>query len=262
MPSISDYYTDEVYKHLRPLHANWEPGKPVELGHVGLIDDHKFEHKGNLLDIIKETGETVDLEVVKDDERDQKLFASEDACKFKIYAKGGVDINGTVCANAGIDVEFTSQKGAFFNASECVHDMYANKIKIEKIILKLLEGGLWDKRWAIVTDIVHAGATTVIVSGGKKASIKLEAGADIEQIDLADASIGLNISHMENVGYHEVTAVGMTPLIGLSKIKKRFLGPNELTPLMKRAPSMRSVSDIDDIEIGEDLESLYLAQIE
>lgn len=262
MVSISDFYTDEVYEHLRPLHANWEPGKPVELGYFGLIDGHKFEHQGNLLDIIQGTGETVDLEVVKDDEPDQKLFASERACKFSIYAKGGTDINGAICANAGIDIEFTSEKGVFFNAAECVHDMYANKIRLEKIILKLLEGDLWDKRWAIVTDIVHAGATTVVVSVGKTASIKLEAGADVKEIRLADASIGLNISHAENVGYQEVTAAGMTPLIGLSKVKKRFLGPNELKPLMKFSPSTRSLSDIDDIEIGENLESLYLGQIE
>lgn len=221
MAEIWEVYTDEVYKHLKPLYATWEPGMTLKLGYFGVMEDHMFMHRGNIFDIIRGTGESVDLEVVKDEKKDHRTFSSQATSEFLVYAQGEADVTGVVQAKAGIDIGFSSDRGVFFNAAECVYDMFADKIKLEKIILKLLEGRHWRKDWVIVTDIVRAGATTVVISSGKKSSIKLEVGADVPKINLADASLKLGISRQEKIGYTVVSAEGMFPLIGLAQLDKR-----------------------------------------
>lgn len=244
MAEIWEVYTDEVYEHLRPLHATWEPGMPLDLGYFGVMDDHMFVHRGNIFDIIRGTGERVDLEVDKDETKDQKTFYSKDTKEFRIYARGETDVNGIVRAKAGIDIGFSSDKGVFFNAAGCAYDKFADKIKLERILRKLGDGGHWRKEWVIVTDIVRAGATTVVISAGKGSSITLEAGADVPKIDLADASVKLGISRREKIGYTVVSDEGMFPLIGLAQLDEK---EGIVTPKAAGA---------------EEFESLYLRQIE
>jgi hypothetical protein len=182
--------------------------------------------------------------VVKDEKKDHRTFSSQATSEFLVYAQGEADVTGVVQAKAGIDIGFSSDRGVFFNAAECVYDMFADKIKLERIILKLLEGRHWRKEWVIVTDIVRAGATTVVISSGKKSSIKLEAGADVPKIDLADASLRLGISRQQQIGYTVASADGMFPLIGLAKLDRK------------------EGLDAPKAAAEDEYESLYLRQIE
>ena len=244
MPEIWEVYTDEVYKQLRPWHATWEPGMTLDLGYFGVMDDHMFIHRGNIFDIIRGTGESVDLEVVKDEKKDHRTFSSKDTREFRVYARGETDVNGVVRVKAGIDIGFSSDRGVFFNAAECVYDMFADKIKLERILRKLGDGHHWRKEWVIVTDIVRAGATTVVVSAGSESSITLEAGADIPKIDLADASLRLGISRQQQIGYTVVSNEGMFPLVGLAQLARK-----------EGIESPKAAAE-------EGFESLYLRQIE
>jgi hypothetical protein len=80
----------------------------------------------------------------------------------------------------------------------------------------------WNRAWAVVTDLIQAGATTVAISGGQAASLLLEATGDVPAIDLANASIGLSMKTSTNVGYQIIAAKSLVPLIGLCKIQWAF----------------------------------------
>lgn len=51
MASIVEIYTGAVRANLKPLFANWEPGKPVELGDYGILSGDAFIHIGNIKDL-------------------------------------------------------------------------------------------------------------------------------------------------------------------------------------------------------------------
>lgn len=69
-----------------------------------------------------------------------------------------------------------------------------DKAGIGREIMQRHKAGDWDRGWAVVTDLVRAGATTIAVSGADQASVVFEATGDVEKINLADASVGLSVA--------------------------------------------------------------------
>jgi hypothetical protein len=257
MSSIVEIYTEAVRDNLRPLFANWEPGTPLELGDYGLLNDDCFIHIGNIKDL------GIKFNIRKDETKDNKSFASKGSTDIKFGVKGSVNIDGTVNTKATLELAFSSEESVFFNAAECYFQMIEDKAAIGKSIMNLYKTKDWDRSWAIVTDIVQAGATTIAISGGKSSSIIFEAVGDVNRIDLADASIGMNITSQKNIGYVIEAKSGLIPLIGLSKIQSTFLWfgddfkPLSLTMNQSMLSTMRNSSKI----LTEESDDLYFGQI-
>src|SRR3989339_604851 len=233
MSSIVEIYTEAVRENFRPLFANWEPGRRI-----------KFD-------------------IREDNTKDKKSFASKGSTEIKLGVKGSVNIEGTVNAKATLELGFSNEEAVFFNAADCFFQMIKDKAAIGNAIMKLYKANDWERKWAIVTDIVKAGATTIAISGGKTSSIIFEAAGDVDRIDLADASIGMKITSQKNIGYVVEAKVGLIPLIGLSKIQSTFLWfgddyqPLSLTMNHSMLSTMRNSTQIQ----TEELDDLYFGQI-
>jgi hypothetical protein len=81
----------------------------------------------------------------------------------------------------------------------------------------------------VVTHVAEAGATTVVISGGKKAAISLEASSEaIEAIRLGEAGAALSVKSEKSIGLKTVTQQGLTPLVGLMKVQPRYWSWNFL----------------------------------
>src|SRR5262249_12064403 len=178
MPHIVDIYTESVYENLKPLYANWEPTKPVALGDFGLVKGRAFLTLGN----VSSRGIAIDQR--SDVRRDQKYFASEGNTEVAFHGKGSVPVSGVINAKATLEVKFSSEKAVFFNAADCAYSMIADKVALGGAVMQQFEAGKWEREWAIVTDLITAGSTTIAVSGSGSGSLTLEAQGNVPQIDL------------------------------------------------------------------------------
>lgn len=225
MIGVVEIYTDALYNNFKPLHANWEPGRPIQLGDFGVMRGRTFVHVGNIKDV------GVKFSEIEDETTDDKQFTSTSDINVTFHAKGTTTA-GVVNAKAGLEVAFGSKDAVFFNAADCKYNMIANKAAVGKSVLALYEKEEWQREWVVVTDLVKAGATTVAISGGASASIVFEATGDADRIDLADASVGIAVKSSRNVGYKVVAGKGLYPLIGLCKIQSAFpFWPQKFRPV-------------------------------
>ncbi len=260
MKSIVEIYTEAVYENLKPLHANWEPGRPVELGDYGILRDRTFIQLGNLKKDLK-----IKFAGRKDSTKDNKSFASKGTTEVKFHSKGSVPVSGVVNAKASIEVAFSSEDAVFFNAADCEWSMIESKAVLGTAIMKLYQTRQWSREWAIVTDLIKSGATTLAISGASSSSIVFEATGKVDRIKLADASIGLTVAGSKNVGYQVVAQQGLVPLLGLCKIQSRFLWfGDKFKPLAFGAKDVRILNALEnarEIQTEGGPEDLFFGQV-
>jgi hypothetical protein len=255
MSAIVDIYTDAVHDNLRPMYANWQPGMPVELGDYGVLNGNHFIHVGNVADLgIKFTVRT-------DKSKDQINFSSKGSTKVTLNAAG----TGGSNVKANLQIDFSSEESVFFNAAECGYDMIEDKAALGADVMKRFKGGTWEREWAVITDIVNAGATTIAVSGGTSSSVVFQASGNVSQIDLANASLSLSVVSSSNVALQIATQQGLSPLISLSKIQHTFMffgnkfGPAAL--MMNDLSLARRVGDISKVEDDSSSNPDYFGQL-
>jgi hypothetical protein len=124
---------------------------------------------------------------------------------------------------ASLQIDFSSEEAVFFNAAECAYDMIEDKAALGTEVIQRFKSNTWDREWAVITDIVNAGSTTIAVSGGTTSSVVFQASGKVPQINLADASISFSVVSSSNVALQIAAQQGLSPLIGLSKIQHTFL---------------------------------------
>lgn len=260
MSSIAEIYTRTVYENLRPLYANWEPGRPVKLGDFGVMRDRTLILLGN----VGQFG--IEFTTRTDPASDQKYFSSEGETQITFYAKGSVGVSGIANPRAGVEIKFFSRRAVFFNAAGCSYTMIADKVELGRQVMERFKAGEWQREWAVVTDLVEAKSTTVIVSGGDEAMILMEATGDIANINLADASIGLDVKMASNIGYQVVAKNGLMPLLGLCKIQSAFLWwGDRFKPLSRELIELdgrRAMEDSSVVQTEEGPEALFFAQLQ
>ena len=217
MATIQEVYTTTIHKNLKPFFANWEPGRPVELGDYGLIEGYSFTFLGNVKDM------NIMFESRVNTRSDRKTFTSDSSTEVNMHAKSDKYLKAT------LEINFKSADAVFFNASECLYSMIADKPALGRSIMELHTRGNCNYSWAIITDVIKAGATTVAISSGASSSLVLEA-SETEEINLADASAKLAVVSQKNVGFQVVGQAGLTPLIGLCKIQKPWIFGKEFNP--------------------------------
>jgi len=140
----------------------------------------------------------------------------------EFHAAGDATPTG-VPVKAGLDISFSSKYSVFFTAAQCLPSYVADQVTLANTILDLYRQGKWQRKFALITGALQAGATTVVISASDNASIGLEASAaGIARIDLSDASLKLSLTRARSVGFKAVTENGLTPLIGLSRIQGIF----------------------------------------
>ncbi len=264
MSNIANLYTDELKKHFKVLYANWIPGSPLELGDYGILDRNIFIPLGKLKSDFPEFNGNV-IQVIADDTKDQAEFKSEGGVEVNLLAKGSLNTAGIPLIKAALEIKFTSENCIFFNAAECTTTRIANKNKIGEILKKLHKDGKWQKKFCVVTDLVQAGKTIIAVSKGNNSGISFEADSPaIEKINLADASIKLNLTSERSIGYKVDAQDGLYILLGLSKIKNVFpwwkdnFSPEKL--LMTEAIQYR-IENSPEIKTEETAEELAFGQM-
>ena len=219
-PKAHKLYREAVRGNLKPYFPNWLPGDPQQLGNYGTMRDGVFTSLGNIKDDFGN-----DFRVVIDPHTDNHQFDAGGSVSVDFGASAGV---GEV-AKGSLKLGFEKEESVFFQALDARANRIANKREVGDRILKGFRDGTigWKRKYVLITDIVTAGRTVAAVSGSKGATLELHAEGDVPAGQIpVDATIGLSVQSSSKVGYI-VNGQGMDILLGLSKIKRRFLKPAE-----------------------------------
>ena len=226
MSSLAAEYCTQIKDNFKKFFAAFPPNDPLELGDFGILNSDIPTRLGN----IKKFGITF-----------TPRHGIAEASLVDFTSKGSVEVEfsaaveaspGTVPIKAGLEIKFSRENSVFFNAAKCTIDAIEDQVALGEQILKLHEAGSWDKNYVVVTSLMKAASTTIVVSSTSNSSIKFEASTPgVKEIDLADASLKLSIKRFKDVALKIPTSGGLTPLIGLSKIHGGIFSPDDFGPI-------------------------------
>jgi hypothetical protein len=212
MSAIGSIYAKEVKDNLSLWYAKFPIGESIVLGDFGLINDFLFERLGN---ITKKFG--IKFDTRSGGDVSQLNFASHKGVAVAFHAK--VNQPGGVPIRAGVDFDFTSEDALYFNCAGCTAESVEDQVALGDQILRLMNDGKWDKKFAVVTTLMHAESSTIVMSASSSASLKLQADSDaISSINMGDASLKLEVTMQRDLAIQIVTQGKLTPLLGLSGI--------------------------------------------
>ncbi len=220
--SVAKAYANTVRKNQKVLYAVWEPGLPVELGDYGTMNGNIFVPLGNIREI--EALKDFKITTRKDTTQDEKTFTSQRGVEYKLIPKASASVQG-IPVKASIEFNFSEENAVFFNAAGCVFEMIENKHQLGQKIKEIYEPdrSIWKKDFVLVTSVVHAKRALILVSTSSDFAIGFEAAGEVPAIDLASASLNLNLKFQKSSGYKVNAEEGLIPLIGLGKIQRKTI---------------------------------------
>jgi hypothetical protein len=202
-------YTKELYKQFH-YYATWLPGTPVELGSIGVMKNKEFTKLSHL------RNEGIEFGIDADTTKTDMDYASEKAITVKPKISGNMPVAGSVLSqvDAGFTVEFSRENSVLFKAKGSVSHSISNQIKLGQEIRKRIKEGRWEKNWVVISELVVADSTTILVSSSSKGKIELKAKANIgaAKLDIADAGLQLEVAFSRDLHTQMIAEQGATLL--------------------------------------------------
>jgi hypothetical protein len=261
--ALIDRYLKTVRKHTK-FRATWPPSAPIAIGDVGRIVDGAFIQVTTLRRLgIRFTvdSDPVDANVFS--------FQSEGVSSVEVKAEGKASPNFSYigAAKAGVRVAFSSADAVVIKTKNTTVDHIADQATLEAALLDsvkptFVEGEKvpprWQRDWVVVTEVVEAGAATIIASIDSDAAIELEASADVTQADLVDVDAGLTAVFSSSVGLEVIAKQGLTPFYRGIRVKRKWwwLWDDRVVPAGYTPPDSNSIGDLfgDDADDADDAE--------
>lgn len=251
MAAAAGQYTTELGRELG-FNATWTPGMHLALGTIGVIDD---DHVFVPVSSIDQFGIGFKEAVLdNNDSKETFNYASAGAVEIglKLAGKPSVLTPHLPIERAGLGVRFNRGNAIVFRAEGATHLRMADEFSLAEEVISLIKAGRWDKDWSIVTHLIRAASTTVLVarSSGAGVEFALSAGVAAGGLELlsADAEVSAFASH--DMQLTIVAAGGMTPLFRAKRVKRKWLlfGKRELRVAYadELVDLERTSSDLDD----------------
>jgi hypothetical protein len=222
MASAQEQYTDEM-KRKFGYYATWNPGVPLKLGDVGVLNGHVFTRFSNLEDL------GLEFEIRADETKTPLEHSSRGSVSVTTKLSGTTAPQGSVLttADAGIIVEFSKENSILFKANNTTSPSIKDTIKLGNQIIKLYKDGRWNKKWVVLTELVKAESATVIISNSSNSKIELKANAQVDarSLDIADAAFSFSTQFSRGLETKIISAEGLTPLFKVMGMKSRIFQP-------------------------------------
>jgi hypothetical protein len=236
MSSLASEYCDQLKHNFKTFYAPFPPNQPVRLGDYGVMNGNTFVPIGTVADLGLSIGKVRQIPERASDYE----FTTEGSVDVEFHA-GGSGSPGGVPVKAGLDISFSKKFSVFFTAAKCVPTFIEDQVALGNAIVNLLQNDKWQRKFVLITSLLEAAATTIVVSAADQSSISLEASsAAATAIDLGDVNLKLSIKSAKSVGFKVITQGALTPLIGLSKVTGFFqdnFGPFALAPAAGAPPT-------------------------
>lgn len=261
--SIAKTYCKRVKKDTRIYFAHWLPTSTVNLGTVGvLVDGAIFVPKTSLAQL----GIAFDVE---DDQASSPLdFTSSHDVRIGLKLAGTLDPASPTIpqAKAGFVVEFGRKAAYVIKAEESYEPRIRNVAALEAEILERIRARTWDPQWAVISQIVHTPAASILISQTSSARVEITAEGNVnlgEQAKLGDATGEFRITSESGKVFNFLNTRNATPLFQLVGMKKNPFGRTRVGTLnVPLGPT--SVAGLSADEVARDealLSSLRLEEL-
>lgn len=223
MSEVDRIYKQHFRKNFANYEANFPASNPIELGDYGVVKNGYFERYGNIRD--KELF-GIDFKTIPDDYSSYETFKSEGSVGITSNAKGDIGISGVPLIKARIDFTFSADKSLFFSSAGVKYIHMDNLVNIGNSLIELYKQNKWKKKYVLVTSIIEAQTTLILISGSSQCNVTVEAKSDvIKEIDLMDVNTEIGVKSFSNVSYH-IIAPHCNVGFSLSRVyNPLFVGP-------------------------------------
>ena len=262
--SIKASFTRELKENLN-YNATWLPNVHLELGDVGVLEDNEFKYRTKLAFL------DIPFTVTKKGGKATFRHTSAGRVKRELKLEGSAPAVGSALAqaDAGITFAFNGESAIVFQADGCTVRMIADQEPLKRAILAAFGSGKWEKNYVVVTELVEADATTIIVAQGSGGRFELRAKAGlVPSFDAINASGNFSVVSEDRIGWQCVAERGMTPLFRALGVKTGWIrdevvnrsavlptgagGATSPAAPADGAPADAVVADVDYADYGDD----------
>jgi len=217
--ALHDQYTREIFEQLN-YNATWLPTVQLMPGDVCSLRGNEIQRVAHLSEF--------DIPFVVEDGPVPTDFNYQSAggvsIQFKL--KGDPPPTGSLLevGDAGISMSFSRSQAVVLRLAKCTSKRLKSLQQVGQQIIAQHNAGTWPEGYVVVAEIVTAGAATIIISSGEKAGLDLAAKASVGTgpLTLASLDTDLQVKRESNIGAKFLAMPGLTPLVRVSGIQKRF----------------------------------------
>jgi hypothetical protein len=218
MKAMVKRYITDLYSQFH-YYATWLPTSTIEVGSIGTFTGREFERLSHL------RNEGIDFEIQEDTNQADLDYSSEGAVTISPKLSGKAPVSGSVLSevDAGFTVDFSKKNAIVFRAKGVVCSSIKDQIRLGRDLKKKYDEGKWDKKWVVIKELVRAESATILISGATSSRVELKATANVgaAKLDIADASLSLNVAFEKNIGTKIVAEKGLTPLFKVRRGRER-----------------------------------------
>ena len=131
--------------------------------------------------------------------------------------KGIFEAIGT--ASAGVRYDFSRAGAVVFSAPDCQIEEIDDKRSLERQLQGIFA---WETGWIVITKVVRARHTTILVSGERGAFVELRASGSVAPsgVEIAEIAAGFQKAKHSNMSIHLVSQGNLTPLYEAHRLVK------------------------------------------
>ncbi|MEO6670130.1 MAG: hypothetical protein ABIN36_11680 [Ferruginibacter sp.] len=227
--------------------ATWDPGKQLKLGQIGKLD------KAGVFSVYSSLEkEDIPMEIDVDTTTLDMDYTSNDSVTISTKLSGKAPVAGSVFTDldAGFTFDFKSSKSIVFQSNGNKTNQIVNIAEVTKLILQKYKDGNWDKDWLVITELVEAGAATIIISNSSdgKLELKANANAGAGNLKLTDVSLGLSVARETGSTLKYIAENGLTPLYRVMGIRHPLFGKDSV---VKKVTADKPVFEIQEFHEDE-----------
>lgn len=184
----------------------------------------------------------------------QDRFWQHVTTKRAADAGAGVKVVG-VGADASLTITFSEEAGFLLNLDGTTGSRFESPDTARRWILGAANAGKWEKKAALITEVIRAERTTVLIAEQRGTSFRLQATAslplDVTAINLADPALHIEYFKESGSGY-STPPIEATPLYHCARIRRRWYGPRYAELQTIKDPDLEDVFVDDPFIEGDD----------
>jgi hypothetical protein len=220
MADVVEYYLTEMADKFH-YYAAWLPGISLRLGDIGIINDqNQFIPKTSL----KSRG--IAFEVREDAKKNDLKHTSAEGVSISMKAAGDVMAGTKVLkpADIGFIAEFGRENAVVFQADGVVSTRIEDIDRLTADIAAKAEKNEWKKEWVVITELIAADSSTILISNSNNARVEIKANADVPGLNIASADARLGVAFESGMHTSLVAKNGLTPLFNVAKLESSGTG--------------------------------------
>lgn len=209
-------YTGTLHQDLRYL-ATWTPDREIAVGDIMIMqEDRSLERQQALHDL------EVDFEERSESAPGPMHYVSRKG--LTVTTGAGAEVEGLPFSGSA-ELRFETERATFFRLEGAREHSMKNLYTVKEAMLRLHAKGDWREEWIVITHVVKAARSIVLVSKDGKASAQLAADARLpgDAAGIASAS-----AHLRLVSYSDMELVlperpDTTPLYHAVTVRRSVL---------------------------------------